>query len=88
MARSPKENQLVKQITTVADLAEAVRTSRVASGTDQITAAGLSGVGVRFFGDLERGKSTVRLGLVLRVLSRLGLELWVVPRGQRPPGRQ
>lgn len=53
---------------------------------DQATAAGLAGVGVRFLGDLERGKPTVQLGLALQVLDRLGLEAWIVPRGWRPRG--
>ena len=61
-----------------------VRTARQRAGADQATAAALTGVGVRFLGDLERGKPTVRLGLVLRVLERLGLEVWIAPRGWRP----
>jgi HTH-type transcriptional regulator / antitoxin HipB len=61
-----------------------VRAARQRAGADQATAAALAGVGVRFLGDLERGKPTVRLGLVLRVLERLGLEVWIAPRGWRP----
>lgn len=71
-------------IQTVADLGAVVRAARRAAGADQVNAAGLSGVGVRFFGDVERGKPTVRLDLVLQVLHRLGLEVWIVPRGHRP----
>jgi HTH-type transcriptional regulator/antitoxin HipB len=40
---------------------------------------------VRFLGDVERGKPTVRLGLVLQVLERLGLELVVRRRGRKAP---
>jgi y4mF family transcriptional regulator len=61
-----------------------VREARRANGLDQATAAGLAGVGVRFLGDLERGKSTLRIGLVLQVLSRFGIELWLAPRSWRP----
>jgi transcriptional regulator with XRE-family HTH domain len=60
-----------------------VRAARKDSGLDQVTAAGLAGVGVRFLGDLERGKSNLRVGLVLRVLERLGIEVWLSPRGGR-----
>lgn len=61
---------------------------RGSSGLDQATAAGLAGVGPRFLSELERGKETVRLGLVLQVLDRLGLELWVAPRGWSPAERR
>lgn len=67
------------------DLGEVVRSARKRAKTDQIAAAGLAGVGVRFLGDLERGKATVRLGLALQVLQRLGLEVWIAPRGTKPP---
>lgn len=74
------------RVRTPAEVGAVVRASRVEQGVDQVTTAGLSGVGVRFLGELERGKSTVRLALVLQVLERLGLDVWIVPRGQRPPG--
>ena len=64
-----------------------VRAVRQESDADQVTAAGIAGVGVRFLGDLERGKASVRLGLVLRVLSRIGLEVWIAPRGWKPGSR-
>ncbi|HVK86716.1 MAG TPA: helix-turn-helix domain-containing protein [Kofleriaceae bacterium] len=66
------------------ELGNLVRRARRAEGLDQEGAAGFAGVGVRFFGDVERGKLTVRLGLVLQVLHRLGLEVWIAPRGWRP----
>jgi hypothetical protein len=69
---------------TVEDLGRVVRAVRRRAGADQASAAGLAGVGTRFFGDIERGKPGVRLGLVLRVLDRLGLEVWIAPRGWRP----
>ncbi len=74
------------RVRTAADMGAMVRDARRAGGTDQATTAGLAGVGVRFLGELERGKPTLRLGLVLRVLDRLGLELWIAPRGWRPRG--
>lgn len=49
----------------------------------QRDAAGISGVGVRFLSELERGKPTVELGRALRVLGRLGLEVWILPRGSQ-----
>lgn len=57
-----------------------MRAVRREAGLDQAAAAGLAGVGIRFLGDVERGKPTLRLGLVLQVLHRFGLELTVAPR--------
>ena len=74
-------------IRTPGDLGTFVREARRQGGTDQVTAAGLAGVGVRFLGELERGKPTLRVGLVLQVLDRLGFEVWIAPRGWRPGDR-
>jgi y4mF family transcriptional regulator len=79
-----KKDQSVTRVRTIEELSTIVRATRQAAGADQATAAALAGVGVRFLGDVERGKPTVRLGLVLRVLDRLGLEVWIAPRGWRP----
>lgn len=73
-------------VRSVADIGALVRAYRSRRGLDQATTAGLAGVGVRFLGELERGKPTLRLALVLQVLERLGLEVWIAPR--RPPHRQ
>lgn len=62
-------------------LGQLVRARRKAAGLTQAQAAGLAGVGNRFFSELERGKATLELGLVLKVLERLGLELRIAPRG-------
>lgn len=72
------------RVRSVEELGRVVRTARQAAGTDQVTTAGISGVGTRFLGDLERGRPNLRVALVLRVLERLGLEVWIVPRGQMP----
>lgn len=44
--------------------------------------SGLSGLGVRFLSELERGKPTAELGKAMLVLATLGLELYAVPRAQ------
>ncbi len=67
-----------------AELGRLVRAARKRQGLDQRTAAGLAGVGTRFLNELEGGKATARLGLALQVLSRLGLELSIRPRGGAP----
>ena len=52
-----------------------VATSRKALHMTQRQLADSAGVGVRFIVDLEAGKETVRMGLVLVVLSALGMNL-------------
>ena len=69
------------KINDLAELGVRVREARKQQGLDQVTAAGLCGVSPRWLGELERGKENQRIGLVLQVLERLGLELWVRPRG-------
>jgi HTH-type transcriptional regulator/antitoxin HipB len=64
-------------IETAGQLGDVIRTRRKALGVTQIELAGLSGVGVRFIAELERGKPTLELGKVLRVLERLGVEILV-----------
>jgi HTH-type transcriptional regulator / antitoxin HipB len=66
------------------DLGNAIRDARKRTALDQETTADLIGVGPRFLGEVERGKPSARVGLVLKVLERLGLEVWIAPRGWRP----
>ena len=73
---------LYGKIESVAKLGALIRQKRKQSGVRQADAAALAGVGTRFLSDLERGKETAEIGKVLRVMSRLGLEVWVTPRGQ------
>ena len=73
----------ITKVTSPKELGAVVRAVRREAGIDQVRAAGLAGVGTRFLGDVERGKPTLRLGLVLQVLERLGLELTVARRGGR-----
>lgn len=62
----------------ISNLARAVRDTRRLHGLTQAELAGLSGTGLRFIGELERGKSTVSLNKVVDVLAVLGLRLSVL----------
>jgi len=62
-------------INSVADIGEAVWAVRKVSKVRQDDAAGSAGVSHVFLRDLERGKQTVQLGLVLQVLAELGVGL-------------
>jgi HTH-type transcriptional regulator / antitoxin HipB len=72
------------RVKTPIELGNAIREARKRTELDQATTAGLVGVGPRFLSEVERGKPSARLGLVLKVLERLGLEVWVSPRGWKP----
>ena len=56
-------------------IAQAVRAARRRHGLTQTQLAGLSGTGLRFISELERGKPSVSLSKVLAVLAALGLRV-------------
>ncbi|MBK9001660.1 MAG: helix-turn-helix transcriptional regulator [Myxococcales bacterium] len=62
------------------ELGTLVRERRRALAVTQVELAGLARVGPRFIGELERGKPTLELEKVLRVLDRLGLAVRIEPR--------
>ena len=61
--------------TKLSELADAIRARRKRLRISQNQLALLSGVGVVFIYDLERGKETIRLDKLLPILEVLGLEL-------------
>jgi y4mF family transcriptional regulator len=69
------------KIVDVGQVGTAIRHKRRAIGMRQSELAALSGVGTRFLSELENGKTTAEIGKALRVLQRLGLDLWLEPRG-------
>ena len=76
-------------INTVAELGMLLRATRKSQGVRLDDAAGSAGVGPVFAGEVERGKETVQLGLVLKLLEEVGLQLKVdVPEGALPMLRQ
>lgn len=64
---------------THANIGEAVRNARKATGLRQDQLAASAGVGLRFLVELERGKQTAQLDKILRVLTALGLRIAVLP---------
>lgn len=65
---------------TPAELGRQVRLRRRTAGLRQQELAALAGVGTRFVCELERGKESLELGRLLRVMETLGLELQVRER--------
>lgn len=72
----------MQKIFTLQDLGGVVRSKRKQDGLTQSEVAAFSNVGTRFVSELERGKPSVRMDKVLRVLSGLGLDLSVRQRGE------
>ncbi|EIL89929.1 helix-turn-helix transcriptional regulator [Rhodanobacter sp. 115] len=61
----------------MAPIAHAIREARRRHGLTQSQLAGLSGTGLRFISELERGKPSVAMNKVLAVLAVLGLQVLV-----------
>ncbi|MEI8173799.1 MAG: helix-turn-helix domain-containing protein [Deltaproteobacteria bacterium] len=62
-------------IKSTADIGAAIRHKRKKDGLKLTDTAGLCNVGYRFLSDIENGKPTARLGMVLQVINALGLEI-------------
>jgi y4mF family transcriptional regulator len=72
-------------INDVSEIGRAVRTARKAQGLTQREFSDLCGVGVRFLSELERGKPTAEVGLVLEVLTGAGYDIVLHRRGLSSP---
>lgn len=62
-------------IVSLENIAELVRQERKKRGMTQVQAAGLCGVGVRFFSELENAKPTLQIDKVLRVMRMFGIKI-------------
>ncbi len=65
---------------TSAELGAALRAQRKAQGLTLEQLSGLSGLGMRFLSELERGKATAELGKTLEVAAILGLDCFLISR--------
>ncbi|HEX5763832.1 MAG TPA: helix-turn-helix domain-containing protein [Solirubrobacterales bacterium] len=70
------------QVTTEpGQLGAAIRERRRRLGITQDDLAASMGVNRRVIGQLEKGKETVQIGIVLRAARAVGLDVGVQPRG-------
>lgn len=72
----------MKKQVTVAEIGTRIREIRKAQGVSQETLAGLAGTGQRYISELERGKTTARIGEMLRVLNALGAGLYILSQDE------
>jgi y4mF family transcriptional regulator len=63
------------QIADTRTLGELIRSRRTALGLRQPDLALAANVGIRFIVDIENGKETCQIGLTLRLLKALGIDL-------------
>jgi len=70
----------------IAEIGCFVRDRRQAAGMSQRELGELAGVGTRFVSELERGKRTVRIDAVNKVLAVFGKRLGVIPA--KPEGSE
>ena len=64
----------------IASIGSVIRATRKAAGLTLVDAAALIGIAKQTLGDLERGRSSVGIHIVLKVLNDLGLEILVAPK--------
>lgn len=64
------------------DIGRLIRERRVELSLTQEQVAGIVGVNRRVLGELERGKPTVRLEIMVDVVRALGLDLDLKPRSR------
>ena len=76
------KGQTIDDVETLGGL---IRDARKAQGLTQQEFADVAGVGVRFLSELERGKETAEVGLVLKVLATAGYDLIAEHRSHGSP---
>lgn len=81
----PSSNNEPLVVSSIDDIGQAIRSARKQQGLTQQQFADIVGVGVRFLSELERGKPTAEVGLVLRVLADAGYEVVIQPRSWSSP---
>lgn len=71
---------MAEKLKTVKALGMRIREIRKAQGVSQETLAGLAGTGQRYISELERGKETIRVREMLKVLDALGCGIYIPDR--------
>ena len=72
----------MKKQVTAAEIGMRIREIRKQQGVSQETLAGLAGTGQRYISELERGKTTARLGEMLKVLNALGAGVYIMSQDE------
>ena len=68
----------MERLKNISSIGAKIRSIRKAQGISQETLAGLVGTGQRYISELERGKETVRIRELLKLLDALGGGLYIL----------
>lgn len=68
----------MEKLKTISDIGIKMRSIRKSQHVSQETLAGLAGTGARYISELERGKETVRMRELLKLLDALGAGLYIL----------
>lgn len=68
----------MERLKNISSIGAKIRLIRKAQGISQETLAGLAGTGQRYISELERGKETVRIRELLKLLDALGGGLYIL----------
>ena len=68
------------QVTNATELGAVLRTRRKEKGLTQTQLAELCAVSLRFVSEVERGRGSASVGLVLHLCTRLALDVVIEPR--------
>ena len=66
------------KLKTISDIGVKMRAIRKSQHVSQDTLAGLAGTGARYVSELERGKETIRMRELLKLLDALGAGLYIL----------
>lgn len=69
------------RILSTSDIGIVLRNERKRQGLTQAQLAELTGIGVSYIGNLERGKETAEIGKAITLLTLLGIDLFAQKRG-------
>jgi y4mF family transcriptional regulator len=72
----------IKQIDNMKNLGALVRAIRKEQGLTQEQLCAVCGVGLRFLRELEQGKETCQIGKVIKTVQILGIDIYVLRRGE------
>ena len=70
------------KLKTVAEIGQRVRQIRKEQGVSQETLAGLAGTGPRYVSELERGKETIRLKELTKLLDAMGAGIYIMTESE------
>ena len=68
----------MKKLKTISEIGAKMRFIRKMQNISQDTLAGLAGTGARYISVLERGKETIRMRELLKLLDALGAGLYIL----------